>query len=127
MDYIILLELAGKVEADLGEIVLCHGEHKLGVGKEYIASFTVESHELMFAFLEGLECGRIIAFYPTGLVHRHWLPTALRSIFVQQAVLYDFELELAHSADDLTAIELMHKELSDTLVHKLLYTLFELF
>ena len=44
-----------------------------------------------------------------------------------QAVLDDLELELSHRSDDLTTVELAHKELRYTFVHELVDTLIELF
>ena len=46
------LKFAGEVEADVGEVLLCHGEDVAAVGEEYVAPLAVDCHELMFAFLE---------------------------------------------------------------------------
>lgn len=45
-------EFAGEVEADVGEVLLCHSEDVAAVGEEYIAPLAVDCHELVLAFLE---------------------------------------------------------------------------
>ncbi len=45
-------EFRAEMEADVGEVLLCHGEDVAAVGEEYVAAFAVDSHELMLAFLE---------------------------------------------------------------------------
>ena len=44
-----------------------------------------------------------------------------------QTVLNDFKLQLSYGSDDLTAVQLAHKELCDTFVHQLCYTFIQLF
>lgn len=114
------------MEADFGEVILGHLEHIAGVGEEYIAPLFIDCHELVLAFFEGCKRFGIVALDPAGLVERYWFPTTLRAIFVEQTILYDFKLELSDSSDDLTAVELVDKQLCDTFVHQLLYALVKL-
>ena len=76
------LEFAGEVEADFGEVALCHLEHIARVGKENVASLAVESHKLVLAALEGFECLGIVALYPACLVEVNGFPAALCAILM---------------------------------------------
>lgn len=49
------LELAGKMEIEVFEILLCHAEDVAAVGKEDVTSVTVFCHVLVLAFLEILQ------------------------------------------------------------------------
>ena len=80
----------------------------------------------MLAALESCQRLGFVTFYPTGLIQRYRLPTALRAIFMQQTVLYYFKLQLTDRAYYLAAIKLVYKQLSHTFIHKLLDTFFEL-
>ena len=80
------------------EIGLRHLQHIGRVGHEYVAAFAVFGHILVFAFLEVFQYGFVVALYPTGLVQRYGIPLALCAVFVQQAVLYYFELQLPYGS-----------------------------
>ena len=121
------LELGGEVELDFGEIGLGHLQHIARVGHEDVAPVAVDTHELVLAFLEGLEGLGVVAFDPAGLVEADGLPAALGAILVEQSVLNDLELQLPHGADDLAAVELADEELGHALVHELVDALVELF
>ena len=121
-----LSELTCEVELDMLEVLLCHGEHIAGVGKEYVAAVLVLRHVLVFALLEVLQLLLVVALHPAGFVQMYRFPAALGVILVLKTVLYDLELQLAHGAHDAAAVELVDEELCHTLVHKLLQTLLEL-
>ena len=110
------------------EVLLCHAEHISAVCQEHIASVAVLCHVLVLAFLEVLQFCFVARFArnPARLVQMHRLPAALCSVFVLQAVLYHLELQLAHCAYYLASIELVHEQLCHTLVHQLVYALFQL-
>ena len=101
------LELAREMEADILEILLCHLEHVSRVGQEDIAALAVLGHILVLALLEGLEFGGVIAFNPAGFVEADRLPVTLGIVFVFEAILNHFKLQLTHGADNLAAIELV--------------------
>lgn len=46
------LKFAGEMEADVGEVLLSHGQDVAAVGEENVAAFAVYSHKLVFALLE---------------------------------------------------------------------------
>ena len=119
-------EFARKVEADFGEVSLGHLEDVVGVGEEDVAALFVYGHELMLALLEGGERFGVVAFDPAGFVEADRLPATLRAIFVEEAILDDFELELTDGADDLATVELVGKQLCNAFVHQLAHTLVEL-
>ena len=119
-------ELGGEVEAYLGEIGLRHLQHIVAVGKEYVATVLVGSHELVLSLLEGFESFRVIALNPACLVEAYGLPPALRAVFVQKTVLDHLELELTDGADDFSSVELVGEQLRHTFVHKLVYAFVEL-
>lgn len=114
------------MEFDVFEVLLCHGQHIARVGKEYITAILVFCHVLIFAFLEIVKFGSIITLYPASLVQVDRFPTALCIVFVLKTVLYNLKLQLAHSAHDASSIELVDKELCDTLIHELFQSLLEL-
>ena len=111
------------MEAYLREIGLRHLKHIVGICKKHVAPVAVNSHKLMLALLERLQGIGIVAFYPTCLVEANRLPAALSAIFVQQTVLDDLELQLSDCSYYLPAVELVDKQLGNTLIQKLLYTL----
>lgn len=115
------------MEVYFGEVLACHGEHIAGISEEDVAPFAVNGHELVFAFLESSEGFGIVTFNPAGFIERDWFPAALCTIFMEQTILDNLKLELADSADNFAAIELIDKELGDALVHELLNAFFELF
>ncbi len=47
-----LSEFRRKMEPDIREILLCHGQHIAGIGQIDVAPFFVERHILGFTFLE---------------------------------------------------------------------------
>ncbi len=114
------------MEFDVREIVLSHLQHVARVGEKHVATLYVGSNELVFPLLESLESFFIVAFNPTGFIERNRFPATLGAIFVEQTILYDFELELSDSADNLATIELVDEQLRHALIHELVYTLFEL-
>ena len=71
---ILILELARKVEAYVLEIGLGHLQHIPAIGKEDIATFAVFGHILIFALLECLKFGGVVAFNPACLVETRRLP-----------------------------------------------------
>ena len=75
----------------------------------------------MLALLESLQLGFVArhGFYPAGLVEADGFPAALGAIFVLEAVLNDFELQLSDGADDLAIVELIDEELCHAFVHEL--------
>lgn len=46
------LKFAGEMEADVGEVLLSHGQDVAAVGEENVASFAVYGHKLVLALLE---------------------------------------------------------------------------
>ena len=115
------------MEADVLEVLLCHGEHIAGVSEEDIASVLVLRHILILSLLETVKFLGIITLHPTGFVEMYRFPTALGVVFVLQTILDDLKLQLSHSADDAAVVELVDKHLCHTLVHQLLQTLLKLF
>ena len=100
-------EFRREVKLDFREVALCHLQHIGRIGKKHIAALTVGGHKLMFATLEGIERILIVALDPAGLIQRYRLPTTLRTILVQQTVLYDFKLKLSDCAYNLSPVELI--------------------
>ena len=121
-----LSKLGGKVELDVLEVLLRHGEHIAGISEEDVAAFLVLGHILIFALLEVFEFSSIVTLYPASLIEVDWLPTALGIILVFQAILDDFKLQLAHRTNNLATIELIDEQLGHTLVHQLVDTLLQL-
>lgn len=120
-------KFAVEVEFDVLEVVLCHLEYVGAVGQEYVAALFVACHVLVFAFLEVVEFGFVVAFYPAGFVEAERLPAAFGVVFFFEAVLDDFELELAYCADYFAVVELVGEELGHAFVHELLDAFAELF
>ena len=108
-------------------VLLRHGEDISGVRHEDVSTFFVRCHVLRFAFLEHVQFGIVVGLNPTGFVHLERLPFAFSLVLVLKAVLDDLELKLSHRSDDLTTVELAHKELCYTFVHELIDTLIKLF
>lgn len=117
------LEFGGEVELDVREVLLGHTQNVGGVGKEDVATLCVFGHVLIFTLLEVVKLGRIISLNPAGFVEMQRLPTAFRVVLMLQTVLDDLELQLTHSADDTSVVELVDKELGHTFVHELRDTL----
>ena len=101
----------------VGEVCLCHLQDVVAVGKEYVSSFFVDCHELLFASFESSESFGLFAFDPAGFVEADWFPSALCAVFVEETVLYDFELELSYGSDYFSVVELVYKHLRDAFVH----------
>ena len=114
------------MELDMLEVLLSHLEHIARVGQEDVPTLFVLRHILILALLKGLELGRIVARYPAGFIKMYGLPTALGVVLVFQTVLNNLELQLTHSTDNLTVVELIDKQLGHTLVHKLVNALLQL-
>ena len=76
---------------------------------------------------KGVESFFVVAFNPAGFVEVYGLPAAVGAIFMQQAILYNFKLQLPNSANDFAIVELIDKQLRHTLVHELLNAFVELF
>ena len=109
------------------KVHLRHLKYITGVCQEHIAPFSILCHILVFTFLEGFQFCGIIAFYPTSLIKAYWFPTTGRIVFIQQTVLNDLKLQLSHRTDNLTAIELIDKQLCHTFIHQLIDTFRQLF
>lgn len=114
------------MESDVLEVFLSHLQHIARVGKEDVATLFVLGHILIFALLEVVEFLLVIALYPTGLIQMNGLPTTLGIILVLQTILDNLELQLSYRTNNLAVVELVHEELSYTLVHQLADTLLQL-
>ena len=108
------------------EVLLRHRQYIAAVGKEHVASVLILSHVLVFALLETVKLGFVVALYPACLVEVYRLPAALGVVFVFQTVLDNLKLQLSHCADNLAAVELVDKHLCHTFVHELVDTLLQL-
>ena len=108
-------------------ILLRHIQHISAVGHKDITAFLVVRHVLRLTFFEHIQLGIVIALNPTGFVHLERLPFAFSLIFVLQAVLNDFKLQLSYRSDDFASVELADKELRHTFIHELVDSLIELF
>ena len=93
------------------KVHLRHLKYITGVCQEHIAPFSILRHILVFTFLEGFQFCGIIAFYPAGLIKAYWFPTTGRIVFIQQTILNALELQLSNRTTNLTAIELIAKQL----------------
>ena len=93
------------------EVHLRHLQHISAVRQDHIPTLAVFRHVLVFALLEGFQFSRIIALNPAGFIQTERLPTALRTVFVLQTILDDFELQLPHRTDNLTPVELVDEQL----------------
>ena len=80
--YFFVSELTGKMELDVLEVLLRHGEHIARVGEEDVAALLVLGHILVLALLEVLQLGLVVALYPAGLVQVDGLPAALGVVLV---------------------------------------------
>ena len=56
------------MKLNIREIILSHLQYITGVGKEYIAPFPVNCHELMLAPFEIFKSYRVVAFNPACFV-----------------------------------------------------------
>ena len=106
--------------------MLRHRQHVARVGKEYVASVAILCHILILALLELVEFLGVVALYPACLVQMNGFPAAFGVILVLQTILYNLKLQLSYGTDNLAAVELVDKQLSHTLVHKLVDTLLKL-
>ena len=122
-----ILKLAGEVEGDFREVLLCHLQDVVAVSKEYVTAFAVECHELVLALLERFQRVLVVTLDPACLVQVQGFPSALGAILVQQAVLDNLKLQLSYRADDLATVQLADKELRHTFIHKLINAFFQLF
>ena len=102
-----VLKFACKVEADVFKIILGHLQHVITVGQENVAPFTVFCHVLVFSFFEVFKFGRIVTFYPAGLVQAYGFPAAFCVVFVFQTILDDFKLQLAYGSYNFSVVELV--------------------
>lgn len=114
------------MESDLGEVVACHLEDIVGIRQENVAAFFVGGHELMLPFLEGSESFFIVTLDPACFIKTDRLPTALRSIFMEQPVLYHLKLELTNSPDDFSPVKAVCEHLCHAFVHQLVDTFVKL-
>lgn len=116
------------MELDMFEILLSHGQDITAVGEEDVTTLSVLGHILVLTLLEVLHLGLVTGFtlYPASLVEADGLPTALGIVLVLETILNNLELQLTYRTDDLAAIELIDKQLGDTLVHQLIDTLLQL-
>ena len=108
------------METHVGEVLLRHGEDVGGVGQVDVAALVIGGHVLGFAAHEAVERSLVVALDPAGFVEGERIPTTLRTVLVQQAVLDDLELQLPDGADDLAAVETVGEELRHALVHQLI-------
>ena len=100
------------------EVLLGHLQNIAAIGQEDISSVAVFCHILVFAFLERLQFCLVIALNPACFIEADWFPAAFGVVFILQAVLDDFKLQLTNGADQLTAIKLVDKELGHTVTVK---------
>ena len=105
------------------EVLLSHREHIARVGQEHVASFLILGHILILTLLEVLQLGIVVAFYPARLIEVYRFPAAFRIILILKTILDYLELQLTDGTDDLSVVELVDKQLGDTLVHQLVDTL----
>lgn len=105
------------MEIDGGKVRTGHLENVVGVGEEDVAAHGVGGHELVFALFEGFEGLGVVAFNPAGFVERDGFPAALGAVFMEKSVLDNLKLKLPDSADNLASVELVDKQLCDSLVH----------
>ena len=111
----------------MGKIALGHLQHISRVGHKDVASLFVGTDKLSLASLEVVEFFGIIALYPAGFVKADGLPATLRSVLMQQAVLYNLKLQLPHGSYNLAPVETIDKQLCNAFVHQLVYTFLQLF
>ena len=115
------------MEADILEVLLRESQPVAGVGEENVAAVLVHGHVGVLAALEVGQLRGVVAVDPAGLVDRDRLPAARGVVLVLQTVLDDLELERAHRADDLAAVERRSEELRDAFVHELIDAFGQLF
>lgn len=107
------------MEFDMLEVLLGHLQNIAAVGQEDVSSVAVFCHILVFALLERLQFCLVIALNPACFIEADWFPAAFGVVFILQAVLDDFKLQLTNGADQLTTIKLVDKELGHTFIHQL--------
>ena len=56
------------MEPNMLEVHLRHLKYIIAIGQEYIPSFTVLGHVLIFAFLECFQLFGVVTFHPTGFI-----------------------------------------------------------
>ena len=86
------------------EVHLCHLKYIIAISQEYIPSFTILGHILIFTFFESFQLFRIITFHPTSLIQADRLPSAFCIIFIFQTILDHFKLQLPYRTDNLTPL-----------------------
>lgn len=101
------------------EVLLGHLQNIAAIGQEDVSSVAVFCHILVFALLERLQFCLVIALNPACFIEADWFPAAFGVVFILQAVLDDFKLQLTNGADQLTTIKLVDKELGHTFIHQL--------
>lgn len=119
-------EFRGEVEPDILEILLREGESVARVGEEDVAAVLVDGHVGVLAAFEVGQLRGVVALDPAGFVDRDRLPAAGGVVLVFEPILDDFELERAHRADDLAAVEGADEQLRHALVHELVHAFGEL-
>ncbi len=65
--------------------------------------------------------------HPAGLIKAYRFPATGCIVFIQQTILNDLELQLSYRTNNLTAIELIDKQLCHTFIHQLVDTFCQLF
>ena len=114
------------MELDMLEVLLSHREHIARVGQEHVASFLIFGHILILTLLEVLQFGIVVALYPAGLIEVNGFPATFRIVLILKTILDHLELQLTHGTDDLSVVELVDKQLGNTLVHQLIDTFLQL-
>lgn len=108
------------MEFHMFKVLLSHAEHITRVGEEYIAPLDIFCHVLILTLLELIKLLGIVALYPASLVEVNRFPTTLGIIFVFKTILDNLKLKLTNCSYYTATIELVDKQLCNTLVHKLL-------
>ena len=111
------------MELNVGILLHGHLEGVRRLGKEHISAVLVFGEIQGLTHLEISELRVIVARNPRGLVKRNRLITARSIVFVQETILNYLELQLTHSAYNLSSRHLTRKELSHSLVSQLFQAL----
>ena len=116
------------MESDMFKVLLCHREHITTVGKEHIPTLAVLGHILVLTLLKLLQFTLVarLTFNPTSLIQTYRFPTTFGIVFVLKTILDNLELQLSYRTNNLAVVELVHEELSYTLIHQLADTLLQL-
>ena len=109
------------------KILLSHAQYITRIGEEHVTPLDILCHILILALLEVLQLLLVVCLNPACLVQVNRLPATLGIVLVFQAILDYLKLKLPHSTYDATAVELVDKQLSHTLIHQLLQSFLELF